>query len=134
MHFALQLFAIIAICNHSRPKTYYNLLYLKALSHLNSWHEDCSNNSLPSMHSEMTAMNSTLILLNALALAVLVIFHFQPVTPAGIQNTDVASTYDKPAPPTGQLAVMSDTSRATPQVVTDALAAPQNPSGERWAF
>lgn len=79
-------------------------------------------------------MNSTLILLNALALAVLVIFHFQTVSPAGMQNTDVAVTYDKPARPAGQLAVMSDTSRVTPQRVTEAPAAPQNPSGERWAF
>ena len=57
------------------------------------------------MLSEMTAMNSTLLLLNALALAVLVIFHFQP-EPATAEQ--YVHTYNKPLAPLPQVAVISE--------------------------
>ena len=50
-------------------------------------------------------MNSTLILLNALALAILVIFQFQPDQASAESGVNLADTY-KPLKPLPQLAVM----------------------------
>ena len=83
------------------------------------------------MLSEMTAMNSTLLLLNALALAVLVIFHFQP-EPATAEQ--YVHTYNKPLAPLPQVAVMNSVSNATPHLTTDHPAANLAPEGERWVF
>ena len=63
-----------------------------------SWHEDCSTNSIPSMLSEMTAMNSTLLLLNTLALAVLLVFHFQPEPASTGQPVEMTATFNPPLP------------------------------------
>lgn len=99
----------------------------------NSWHDHCYNNSIPSMPSEMTAMNSTLLLLNALALAVLVVFHFQPEPAASGQTTGLAGTYNKPLTPMPQLAVMTENDQVAPRLTAERPVA-ANIQGERWFF
>ena len=108
-----------------------NTLFYKAFRPNYSWHEDCSINSIPSMLSEMTAMNSTLLLLNALALAVLVIFHFQPEPAAAEQHVQI---YNKPLAPQPQVAVMNSVSSVTPHLTTEHPAANLASEGERWVF
>ena len=134
VQFALQPNAIIAICNPRAPKTNRKTLYLKAFIDFQSWHEDCSMNRIPSMPSEVAAMNSTLILLNAVALVVLVVFHFQPVTTSSEQIADVAGTYEKPLKVLPQRAVMSGNAHLSPQLAAEQAAAIQNSQDERWAF
>ena len=79
----------------------------------------------------MTAMNSTLLLLNAIALAILVIFHFQPEHAATEQNADIADTH-KSLKQLPQLAVMTHTdnvaSHLTAGHASDAV------QSERWVF
>ena len=99
----------------------------------NSWHDHCYNNSIPSMPSEMTAMNSTLLLLNALALAVLVVFHFQPEPAASAQTAGLAGTYNKPLTPLPQLAVMTENDQIAPRLTAERPVA-ANIQGERWFF
>ena len=85
------------------------------------------------MPSEMTAMNSTLILLNALALAILVIFQFQPDEATGQQGVEVAGMY-KPHAPLPQLAVMTPGQSGTPHLTAEHTAQTQAVQGERWVF
>ena len=108
-----------------------NTLFYKAFRPDYSWHEDCSINSIPSMLSEMTAMNSTLILLNTLALAVLLVFHFLPEPVSAEQPVEMTATFNKPRP---QVAVMKETSRVTPRLAANQPVADQAPAGERWVF
>lgn len=79
----------------------------------------------------MTAMNSTLLLLNTLALAVLVIFHFQPEHAATEQNAEIADTH-QPLKQLPQLAVMTHAnnvvSHLTAEHASDAV------QSERWVF
>ena len=65
------------------------------------------------MLSEMTAMNSTLLLLNTLALAVLLVFHFLPEPVSAEQPVEMTATFNKTRP---QVAVMKETSRVTPRL------------------
>ena len=79
-----------------------------------------------------TAMNSTLLLLNALALAVLAGFHFQSEPVAAQQSVEVASTYAKPHKPLPQLAVMT---RASSVAAAKRNATPSDSSqNDHWAF
>ena len=98
-----------------------------------SWHEDCSTNSIPSMLSEMTAMNSTLLLLNTLALAILLVFHFQPEPVSAEQPVEMTATFYKPLPQ-AQVAVMKATGSVTPHLATNQPVADQAPAAERWLF
>lgn len=77
-------------------------------------------------------MNSTLLLLNALALAVLAGFHYlsEPVTAE--QSVEVASTYAKPLKPLPQLAVMTRASRVIPAERT--ATASDSSQGDHWVF
>ena len=93
-----------------------NTLFYKAFRPNYSWHEDCSINSIPSMLSEMTAMNSTLLLLNALALAVLAAVHFQPEPASAEQPVEIAAVYSKPLKPLPQLAVMNAATSDSPNM------------------
>ena len=79
-------------------------------------------------------MNSTLILLNAVALVVLVVFHFQPVATQTEQTADVAGSYEKPLKVLPQRAVMSGNTQISPQLAAEQAAAIQNSQDERWAF
>ena len=85
------------------------------------------------MPSEMTAMNSTLILLNALALAVLVFFQFQPDETSGQQSAEIAGTY-KPHSPLPQLAVMTPDQSGTPHLTAEHPAQTQAVQGDSWVF
>ena len=84
------------------------------------------------MLSEMTAMNSTLLLLNALGLAVLVAFHFQPA-PTAPQTAELV-TYNKPLTPMPQLAVMTETDQVAPRLTAELPVASANIQDERWFF
>lgn len=97
-----------------------------------SWHEDCSTNSIPSMLSEMTAMNSTLLLLNTLALAVLLVFHFQPEPVSVEQPVEMTATFYKK--PLLQVAVMKATGSVIPHLTTNQPVADRAPAAERWLF
>ena len=106
-------------------------LFYKAFQPFDSWHEGCSINSIPSMLSEMTAMNSTLLLLNTLALAVLLVFHFQPEPASAGQPVEMAATFNKPLP---QVAVMKANGSVTPHLTTNQPVADRAPAAERWLF
>ena len=131
VQFALHQKAIIAKCNQTLLNMQLNTLFYKAFTSNYSWHEDCSINSIPSMLSEMTAMNSTLILLNTLALAVLLVFHFQPEPASTGQPVEMTATFNPPLP---QVAVMKESRRVTPRLATNQPVADQAPAGERWVF
>ena len=131
VQFALHQKAIIAKCNQTLLNMHLKQLFYKAFQPLGSWHEGCSINSIPSMLSEMTAMNSTLLLLNTLALAVLLVFHFQPEPASAGQPVEMAATFNKPLP---QVAVMKGASSATPHLATNQPVADQPHAGERWVF
>ena len=83
------------------------------------------------MLSKMTAMNSTLILLNTLALAVLLVFHFQPEHSWASQPVEMTATFNKPLP---HVAVMKGASGVTPHLASNHPVADQAPAGERWVF
>ena len=83
------------------------------------------------MLSEMTAMNSTLILLNTLALAALLVFHFQPEPTSTEQPVEMTATFNKSL---SQVAVMTQASRVTPRLAINQPVADQAPAGERWIF
>ena len=76
-------------------------------------------------------MNSTLILLNTLALAVLVAFHFQPVPSSAEQPGEFTATFKKPL---AQVAVLNGSSSAKPHLTTEHPAVILAPAGERWVF
>ena len=86
------------------------------------------------MHSEMSAMNSTLLLLNALALAVLAVFHFQPSPAVAEQQLELATTYSKPPRPQAQIAVMTGASKVSPQVTTEHPVTKEATVGKGWVF
>ncbi|MFP3518390.1 hypothetical protein SB766_19590 [Pseudomonas sp. SIMBA_077] len=82
-------------------------------------------------------MNSTLFLLNVLAMAILVGFHFQSGPVVAGQGIDVAGTYSKPLKPQPQRAVMTDTNSVTPHLAAERSATPaitDTNQGDRWVF
>ena len=82
-------------------------------------------------------MNSTLLLLNVLAMAVLVGFHFQSGPGVAEQGIEVAGTYSKPLKPLPQRAVMTDTNSVTPHLAAERSATPvaiDTTQGDRWVF
>ena len=82
-------------------------------------------------------MNSTLFLLNVLALAVLTGFHFYADPVAAETGMDVAGTYSKPHTPMPQRAVMMGNSHVTPHLATERSTTPaaiENTQGDRWVF
>ncbi|WP_443692144.1 hypothetical protein ACRZ5O_25390 [Pseudomonas protegens] len=124
--------AIIAKCNSRDFKNQLNILFLKTLSPgkllarrlLNQW-----------INTEETPpMNSALLLLNAIAIAVLAAFHFQPADDAGPGGSSFAHYRQRLAP---QLAVMN--TQIEPGSVTRVTQgkASQQPAAaptERWVF
>lgn len=77
-------------------------------------------------------MNSTLLLLNALALAVLAGFHYLPEPVTTEQSVEVASTYAKPLKPLPQLAVMT---RANNVASAERTATTRDSTqGDHWVF
>ncbi|UXL37489.1 hypothetical protein N7D90_18195 [Pseudomonas fragi] len=134
MQIALQQKAIIANCNQPLSKTYFNQLFYIDFYPFYSWHEDCSSNSTPSMLSEMTAMNSTLLLLNALALAVLAAVHFQTEPASAEQPVEIAAVYSKPLKPLPQLAVMNAATSVAPHLATNDRPTREAAEVERWFF
>lgn len=77
-------------------------------------------------------MNSTLLLLNALALAVLAGFHYLPDPVTTEQSVEVASTYAKPLKPLPQLAVMT---RANSVASAERTATTRDSTqGDHWVF
>lgn len=80
-------------------------------------------------------MNSALLLSNAIAIAVLVVFHFQPDGSAdhGLQHVAHYATQHQAA----QLAVMSsetENSVLAQTTSSQALATPAGPRPESWVF
>ncbi|QQZ40656.1 hypothetical protein IF690_21960 [Pseudomonas sp. SK3(2021)] len=79
-------------------------------------------------------MNSALLLSNAIAIAVLVAFHFQPDGSAD-QSTQYRTHYVQQAP---QLAVMSSASEnpdmAQVANAPEAVVLPANPRPDSWVF
>ncbi|PXX74331.1 hypothetical protein SAMN05660489_01403 [Pseudomonas sp. LAMO17WK12:I10] len=80
-------------------------------------------------------MNSALLLSNAIAIAVLVIFHFQPDGYAD-QSTQYRAHYVQYQAP--QLAVMSSASESPGMAqvadAPEAVVLPANPRPESWVF
>lgn len=113
------------------PKNVSKRLFYKDFIGILRWHEGCNTDRIPSRPSEMTAMNSTLLLLNALALAVLVIFNFQPEHDPAEPTAEIADTY-KPLQQPPQLAVMTHANNGAPHLTAEpASDAVQN---EHWVF
>lgn len=81
----------------------------------------------------MIAMNSTLILLNALALAVLVIFQLQPDRASGDVGVEMVATY-KPLKPMPTLAVMHPSHSNTARLAAEQAVEGETGQGERWVF
>lgn len=106
---------------------------LKGFIGILRWHEGCNDKCIKSMPSEMTAMNSTLILLNALALAILVIFQFQPDQASVESGVNLADTY-KPLKPLPQLAVMTQGKSGASRLTSDSAAQQQTVQSEHWVF
>lgn len=77
-------------------------------------------------------MNITLLLLNALALAVLAGFHFQSEPVVAEQSVEVVSTYAKPLKPLPQLAVMTRANSVAPAERT--ATASESTQGDHWVF
>ena len=81
-------------------------------------------------------MNSALLLSNAIAIAVLVVFHFQPDGRADQSTTQYRAHYVQHQAP--QLAVMSSASEnpgmAQVADAPEAVALPANPRPESWVF
>ncbi|MFK3645021.1 hypothetical protein [Pseudomonas protegens] len=124
--------AIIAKCNSRDFKNQLNILFLKTLSPgkllarrlLIQWINT----------EEMPPMNSALLLLNAIAIAVLAAFHFQPADDAAPGGSSFAHYQQRLAP---QLAVMN--TQLEPGSVTRVTQgkASQQPGAaptERWVF
>lgn len=76
-------------------------------------------------------MNSALLVLNALALAVLLVSHYQPVTSTEVE---VAGTYTKPLKPQPQWAVMTGANGSAAHLATSQPVVSQTTQSEHWVF
>lgn len=132
---ALQQKATIATCNPHSLKNHLNTLFYKGFKLSKSWHKDCSNHgSVAPIPSEMPAMNSTLLVLNTLALAVLLVSHFQSESAIAEQSAEVAGSYHKPLKPLPQLAIMTSANSIAPQQTTELPPANEHARDKRWVF
>ncbi|MFI8336354.1 hypothetical protein ACIF2S_10255 [Pseudomonas taetrolens] len=79
-------------------------------------------------------MNSALLVLNALALAVLLVSHYQPVTFTAATEVEVAGTYTKPLKPQPQWAVMTGANGSAAHLATSQPVVSQTTQSEHWVF
>lgn len=79
-------------------------------------------------------MNSTLLVLNTLALAVLLVSHFQSESAIAEQNAEVAGSYHEPLKPLPQLAIITRANSIVPQRTIERPPANEHVQGERWVF
>ncbi|KMM86148.1 hypothetical protein SAMN04490203_3467 [Pseudomonas taetrolens] len=79
-------------------------------------------------------MNSALLVLNALALTVLLVPHFQPAPSTAVPEVEVAGTYTKPLKPQPEWAVMTGVNGSAAHLVSSQPVVSQSPQGEHWFF
>ena len=126
--------AIIANCNMKTTQVIYNYLILKDLLSNKDWHDACNplsykySPALPP--AEYMPMNSALLLaLNTVALAALVMFHFQSTTADDAAQVSQAIPHHLQQRP--QLAVMKPNMQSPLQLTQGTQAAPAT---EHWVF
>jgi hypothetical protein len=126
--------AIIANCNITPTWTVINYLILKDLLSNKDWHGTCNPLSYKYSPAQPSAenmpMNSALLLaLNTVALAALVMFHFQSNTSDDAAQVSQAIPHHLQQRP--QLAVMKPNMQSPLQLTQGTQAAP---STEHWVF
>jgi hypothetical protein len=126
--------AIIANCNIDATGTVFNYLILKDLLSNKDWHGTCNPLSYKYSPAQPPAenmpMNSALLLaLNTVALAALVMFHFQSNTSEDAAQVSQAIPHHLQQRP--QLAVMKPNMQSPLQLTQGTQAAP---STEHWVF
>lgn len=131
---ALSQNAIIANCNITTTLTAFNYLILKVLLSNKDWHGACNPLSYKYSPAQPPAenmpMNSALLLaLNTVALAALVMFHFQSNTADDAAQVSQAIPHHLQQRP--QLAVMKPNMQSPLQLTQGTQAAP---AAEHWVF